>query len=351
MTMVAEGVYTTRSVHERAPRMGIDMPITAEVYRVLYEGKSPREAVNDLMLRSPKGEKWPHERAAASRSRNGPSICQALADGPAGADPAQGRHRRGRRRLPASSTTASGSSRPTSTSRRPASSRRPGPAGQLAPGRPPAGADAADALRRGPGVYHVDDPVGKLWLAGLHVWSQETVEAFQLPVARGLFVLPVRMYRTDLEEFATRPITRAARAGSTGRDLPAPEAAGAERAGLRRHRQHHRPHPPANLPRVKGLLSSTHTPRTQTESLHPAALAVPFLSIFLLPWVLRDAACGLLAAPIWEMVSRMADSVRWVCSRFRKEGACSGSCRCPCAVVGKEKTRCQTYPHHSGLLP
>ena len=56
MAMVAEGVYTARSVHERAVRMGVDMPITAEVYRVLYEGKDPRTAVNDLMLRSPKGE-------------------------------------------------------------------------------------------------------------------------------------------------------------------------------------------------------------------------------------------------------------------------------------------------------
>jgi glycerol-3-phosphate dehydrogenase (NAD(P)+) len=59
MEMVAEGVYTARSVHERATRMGLDLPITAEVYRVLYEGKAPGAAVNDLMLRSPKGEKWP----------------------------------------------------------------------------------------------------------------------------------------------------------------------------------------------------------------------------------------------------------------------------------------------------
>jgi glycerol-3-phosphate dehydrogenase (NAD(P)+) len=56
MTMVAEGVYTARSVHQRALQMGVDMPITAEVYHVLYEGKNPRTAVNDLMLRSPKGE-------------------------------------------------------------------------------------------------------------------------------------------------------------------------------------------------------------------------------------------------------------------------------------------------------
>ncbi len=55
--MVAEGVYTARSVHERALHMGLDMPITGEVYRVLYEGKDPRAAVDALMLRSPRGEK------------------------------------------------------------------------------------------------------------------------------------------------------------------------------------------------------------------------------------------------------------------------------------------------------
>jgi glycerol-3-phosphate dehydrogenase (NAD(P)+) len=56
MRMVAEGVYTTHSVHERARQMGLDLPITTEVYRVLYEDKEPRAAVADLMLRSPKGE-------------------------------------------------------------------------------------------------------------------------------------------------------------------------------------------------------------------------------------------------------------------------------------------------------
>ena len=56
MAMVAEGVYTAKAVHERAARMGVDLPITTEVYRVLYEGKDPRVAVSDLMLRSPKGE-------------------------------------------------------------------------------------------------------------------------------------------------------------------------------------------------------------------------------------------------------------------------------------------------------
>jgi glycerol-3-phosphate dehydrogenase (NAD(P)+) len=54
--MVAEGAYTARSVHERARQLGIDMPITAEVCRVLYENKDPRAAVNELMLRAPKEE-------------------------------------------------------------------------------------------------------------------------------------------------------------------------------------------------------------------------------------------------------------------------------------------------------
>jgi len=56
MEMVAEGVNTARSVHEKAGRMGIPMPISTEVYRVLYEDKSPRQAVQDLMLRELKNE-------------------------------------------------------------------------------------------------------------------------------------------------------------------------------------------------------------------------------------------------------------------------------------------------------
>ena len=56
MTMVAEGVFMTRSVHEQAARMEIAMPITDEVYRVLYAGKDPRAAVTDLMLREQKQE-------------------------------------------------------------------------------------------------------------------------------------------------------------------------------------------------------------------------------------------------------------------------------------------------------
>jgi glycerol-3-phosphate dehydrogenase (NAD(P)+) len=54
--MVAEGVYTARSVHFRAKAMGIDLPIMEQVYRVLYEDKPALEAVNSLMVRQPKKE-------------------------------------------------------------------------------------------------------------------------------------------------------------------------------------------------------------------------------------------------------------------------------------------------------
>jgi glycerol-3-phosphate dehydrogenase (NAD(P)+) len=56
MVNVAEGVPTTRSVHALARKRRIDMPITAELHRVLFEGKSPRSAVSDLMVRLPRDE-------------------------------------------------------------------------------------------------------------------------------------------------------------------------------------------------------------------------------------------------------------------------------------------------------
>lgn len=53
---VAEGVPTTRSVYDQSHQRGIDMPITTEVYRILFEGKSPKDVVADLMVRAPKVE-------------------------------------------------------------------------------------------------------------------------------------------------------------------------------------------------------------------------------------------------------------------------------------------------------
>lgn len=56
MVDVAEGVYTTRSVHEQARAQGVTMPITAEVHAILFEGKPPRSAVTELMRRDPRTE-------------------------------------------------------------------------------------------------------------------------------------------------------------------------------------------------------------------------------------------------------------------------------------------------------
>ena len=56
MVNVAEGVPTTRSVHALARDRGVEMPITAELYRILFEDKAPRAAVVDLMVRLPKQE-------------------------------------------------------------------------------------------------------------------------------------------------------------------------------------------------------------------------------------------------------------------------------------------------------
>jgi glycerol-3-phosphate dehydrogenase (NAD(P)+) len=58
MIMVAEGVDTTRSAYELARREGIEIPITEQVYQVLYADKSPKRAVRDLMTRQSKSERW-----------------------------------------------------------------------------------------------------------------------------------------------------------------------------------------------------------------------------------------------------------------------------------------------------
>jgi len=56
MEMVAEGVMTTKSVCALAARHGVEMPITAEVHKVLFEDKDPRQALADLMMRQAKAE-------------------------------------------------------------------------------------------------------------------------------------------------------------------------------------------------------------------------------------------------------------------------------------------------------
>ena len=56
MKMVAEGIPTTQAAYRLANKYKVDMPITKEVYLVLYRNKNPRKAVKDLMKRSLKEE-------------------------------------------------------------------------------------------------------------------------------------------------------------------------------------------------------------------------------------------------------------------------------------------------------
>ena len=56
MQMVAEGVKTARSVYNLSRRLGIEMPISHEVYHILYDDVSPKEAVHRLMTRDLKHE-------------------------------------------------------------------------------------------------------------------------------------------------------------------------------------------------------------------------------------------------------------------------------------------------------
>ncbi len=58
MKMVAEGVRTTDSVNTLAVKYRIEMPITEAIYAILFEGKKPQIAVDELMTRSAKREDW-----------------------------------------------------------------------------------------------------------------------------------------------------------------------------------------------------------------------------------------------------------------------------------------------------
>ena len=56
MQMVAEGVPTTKSAYALSLKYKVDMPITREVYKVLFKNKSPQAALSDLMSRETKEE-------------------------------------------------------------------------------------------------------------------------------------------------------------------------------------------------------------------------------------------------------------------------------------------------------
>lgn len=56
MEMVAEGVETVKAVHKLSRKYNVSMPITSEVYNIIYRNKKPSQAVSDLMSRTMKSE-------------------------------------------------------------------------------------------------------------------------------------------------------------------------------------------------------------------------------------------------------------------------------------------------------
>lgn len=54
--MVVEGIKTTKSAYELSMKYNVNMPITKEIYEVLYEGKDVKNSVFNLMLRDKKHE-------------------------------------------------------------------------------------------------------------------------------------------------------------------------------------------------------------------------------------------------------------------------------------------------------
>ena len=54
--MVVEGVYSAKAAGQLSAKYGVEMPVVTEVNRILFENKSARTAVRDLMVRDPKVE-------------------------------------------------------------------------------------------------------------------------------------------------------------------------------------------------------------------------------------------------------------------------------------------------------
>jgi glycerol-3-phosphate dehydrogenase (NAD(P)+) len=53
---VAEGVKTTKSLYNLSKKLEVELPITEQVYSILYKGKDPARATTDLMARDLKDE-------------------------------------------------------------------------------------------------------------------------------------------------------------------------------------------------------------------------------------------------------------------------------------------------------
>src|SRR5260370_260728 len=56
--MVAEGVFSTDAAVQLARAQGVEMPITEQMHAILSQGKSPRDAIQELMTRTSKSETY-----------------------------------------------------------------------------------------------------------------------------------------------------------------------------------------------------------------------------------------------------------------------------------------------------
>jgi glycerol-3-phosphate dehydrogenase (NAD(P)+) len=56
MGMAVEGVRTTKAAYQLAQNVGVEMPITAQIYEVLFNDKDPKEALDELMARGKTNE-------------------------------------------------------------------------------------------------------------------------------------------------------------------------------------------------------------------------------------------------------------------------------------------------------
>lgn len=57
MKMVAEGINTARSVHQLIQKTGVEMPISEQIFQVLFHDKDPKVALEELMGRTPVPER------------------------------------------------------------------------------------------------------------------------------------------------------------------------------------------------------------------------------------------------------------------------------------------------------
>jgi len=58
MTMVAEGVKNTLSLYHFSKHLGVEMPLTEELYKIIYEKQNLKESLKSLLGRKEKYEHW-----------------------------------------------------------------------------------------------------------------------------------------------------------------------------------------------------------------------------------------------------------------------------------------------------